>query len=134
MNFEFFPGQKVNFRKFQGHFFQNSDRVLKFWHNTVPTEHIKTCFEFFRNFNFFKVKKSIFGNFKVIFQNSDRGMKFWHNYLLMKYIKTCFHFFRNFNFFKAKKSIFGNFKVIFQKKNCQKINCVNFKVKVFLIA
>ena len=57
---EFFQGQKVNFRNFQGHFFQNRDWWLKFWHNTGPIELIKSCFEFFRNFNFFKAERSIF--------------------------------------------------------------------------
>ena len=56
----FFQGQKVNFRKFQGYFFRNSDRGLKFRHNTVLIEHIKTCCgEFFPNYTFFKVKRSI---------------------------------------------------------------------------
>ena len=54
LKFQFFQGQKVNFRKFQGHFFQNSDGGLKFIHKTVLIEHIETCFEYFRNFSFFK--------------------------------------------------------------------------------
>ena len=75
----------------------------------VDFPHISSIalFSFFWNFNFFKVKKSIFGNFKVIFQNCARGLKFIHNTLI-------FEFFQNFNFFKVKKSIFGNFKIIFR--------------------
>ena len=65
--FRIFSRSKGQFSKISRSFFQNSDRGLKFWHNTVLIEHIKSCFELFRNFNFFKVKRSIFENFKVIF-------------------------------------------------------------------
>jgi len=42
LNFQFFQGQKVNFRKFQ-----NSDRGLKFGQHMLLTKHLKTNFEFF---------------------------------------------------------------------------------------
>ena len=54
LNFGFFHCQKVNFQKFQAHFFKIVIESGNF-DNTVLIEHIKTCFEFFQNLNFFKV-------------------------------------------------------------------------------
>lgn len=55
---------KVNFRKFQGNFFQNSDKGMKFWHNAVLIEHIKTYFWFFSKFKFFQSQKVNFRKFQ----------------------------------------------------------------------
>ena len=50
LNFGFFYCQKVNFQKFQAHFFKIVIESGNF-DNTVLIEHIKTCFKFFGNFN-----------------------------------------------------------------------------------
>ena len=44
--------------------------------------------------------------------------------------KNLFSFFSKFQFFQGQKINFREFQGHFSKKNCQKINCVNFKYEM----